>query len=97
MENHDEQILSSEIERDLANVSYFLPNVVCYTFTWTNFVLLYYQLHECIQGMRNGVSGGSLTSHQEVLLKRYHEIHFDYSTEFKNTSVREILFLFISY
>ena len=27
MENHDEQILSSEIERDLANVNYFLPNM----------------------------------------------------------------------
>jgi hypothetical protein len=25
---------------------------------------------------------------QEGLIKRYHEIHFDYSTEFKNTSVK---------
>lgn len=32
-------------------------------------------------------NGGSLSSHQEVLIKRYYEIHFDYSTEFKNTSV----------
>jgi hypothetical protein len=33
-------------------------------------------------------SGGSLlTSNQEAWIKRYYEIHFDYSTEFKNTSV----------
>lgn len=32
-------------------------------------------------------NGGSLSNHQEVLIKRYYEIHFDYSTEFKNTSV----------
>mmetsp|Transcript_13394 Transcript_13394/g.18349 ORF Transcript_13394/g.18349 Transcript_13394/m.18349 type:complete len:202 (-) Transcript_13394:311-916(-) len=62
IENHDEQVLASEIERDLAD------------------------LFECIQGMRNASGGGSLSNHQEVLLKRYHEIHFDYSTEFKNTS-----------
>eukprot|EP00388_Colpodella_angusta_P043274 GDKK01058989.1.p1 GENE.GDKK01058989.1~~GDKK01058989.1.p1 ORF type:complete len:156 (-),score=13.17 GDKK01058989.1:253-720(-) len=31
-------------------------------------------------------NGGSLSNHQEVLIKRYYEIHFDYSTEFKNTS-----------
>eukprot|EP01039_Chlorochromonas_danica_P005109 gene5109-5615_t len=43
------------------------------------------ELYECIQKMRQ-VSGGSLTSQQEVLIKRYYEIHFDYSTEFKNTS-----------
>lgn len=36
-------------------------------------------------------NGGSLTNHQEVLIKRYYEIHFDYSTEFKNTSVHQIL------
>ena len=41
--------------------------------------------------MRNASGGGSLSNHQEVLLKRYHEIHFDYSTEFKNTSVWLIL------
>lgn len=32
------------------------------------------------------VCGGSMTNQQEVLIKRYHEIHFDYGTEFKNTS-----------
>eukprot|EP01031_Cornospumella_fuschlensis_P030315 gene30315-36629_t len=42
-------------------------------------------LYEVIQKMRQ-VSAGSLTSQQEVLIKRYYEIHFDYSTEFKNTS-----------
>ena len=31
-------------------------------------------------------TNGNMTNHQEVLVKRYHEIHFDYSTEFKNTS-----------
>lgn len=60
IESNDEQILASEIERDLA------------------------ELYDCIQGMRQ--TNGSMTNHQEVLVKRYHEIHFDYSTEFKNTS-----------
>ena len=44
------------------------------------------QLNDCIQSMRQ-CNSGKLTSHQEVLIKRYHEIHFDYNTEFKNTSV----------
>lgn len=49
-----------------------------------------HELHECINGMRTcatkdgGVATGS--GHQEGLIKRYHEIHFDYSTEFKSTS-----------
>jgi Golgi SNAP receptor complex protein 1 len=49
-----------------------------------------HELSECINGMRGSVAkdGGALagSGHQEVLIKRYHEIHFDYSTEFKNTS-----------
>lgn len=38
--------------------------------------------------MRNCSSGSSSTpvNHQEVLIKRYHEIHFDYNAEFRNTS-----------
>mmetsp|Transcript_14734 Transcript_14734/g.24432 ORF Transcript_14734/g.24432 Transcript_14734/m.24432 type:complete len:235 (+) Transcript_14734:74-778(+) len=43
------------------------------------------ELYDCIQHMRS-CNGGSLSNHQEVLIKRYYEIHFDYSTEFKNTS-----------
>lgn len=48
-----------------------------------------HELLDCINGMRScsakdgGVAG---SGHQEVLIKRYHEIHFDYSTEFKSTS-----------
>lgn len=61
IESDDEQLLGSEIERDLS------------------------ELYDCIQNMRQS-NGTSLTSHQEVLIKRYYEIHFDYSTEFKNTS-----------
>ncbi|KAJ1404030.1 hypothetical protein B484DRAFT_404929 [Ochromonadaceae sp. CCMP2298] len=61
IESEDEQIVASEIERDLA------------------------ELYDCIQHMRS-CNGGSLTNHQEVMIKRYYEIHFDYSTEFKNTS-----------
>ena len=61
MENNEEQVLSVEIERELA------------------------ELNDCIQNMRQ-CNSGKLTSHQEVLIKRYHEIHFDYNTEFKNTS-----------
>ena len=49
------------------------------------------QLAECINQMRSTSNGNhSMSSpgghHQEVLIKRYHEIHFDYSTEFRNTS-----------
>ena len=38
--------------------------------------------------MRNSSSGSSSTpaSHREVLIKRYHEIHFDYNAEFRNNS-----------
>lgn len=39
-------------------------------------------------------NGGSLSNHQEVLIKRYYEIHFDYSTEFKNTSVGKSTYCF---
>ena len=48
------------------------------------------QLAECINQMRSTSNSGAMSSpgghHQEVLIKRYHEIHFDYSTEFRNTS-----------
>lgn len=45
-------------------------------------------LADCITNMRNCSSGSSSTpaNHQEVLIKRYHEIHFDYNAEFRNTS-----------
>lgn len=33
----------------------------------------------------------SLSNQQEVLIKRYYEIHFDFSNEFRNTSVRPFL------
>jgi Golgi SNAP receptor complex protein 1 len=41
------------------------------------------ELNDCIQVMRQQ---HHLSNHQEVMVKRYHEIHFDYSTEFKSTS-----------
>ena len=61
-------------------------------------------LADCITNMRNCSSGSSSTTpanHQEVLIKRYHEIHFDYSAEFRNTSTavnrkRESMELFAS-
>jgi hypothetical protein len=37
--------------------------------------------------MRQG-NGSILSSQQEAWIKRYYEIHFDYSTEFRNTAVR---------
>ena len=43
------------------------------------------ELSDCINSMRActaNISG----SHQNVLIKRYQEIHFDYNSEFKNTS-----------
>eukprot|EP00603_Paraphysomonas_imperforata_P005188 CAMPEP_0114427732 /NCGR_PEP_ID=MMETSP0103-20121206/8522_1 /TAXON_ID=37642 ORGANISM="Paraphysomonas imperforata, Strain PA2" /NCGR_SAMPLE_ID=MMETSP0103 /ASSEMBLY_ACC=CAM_ASM_000201 /LENGTH=228 /DNA_ID=CAMNT_0001596847 /DNA_START=83 /DNA_END=766 /DNA_ORIENTATION=+ len=52
-----------------------------------------HELAECIDGMRHctrssvgGADGGMSEHRQDVLIKRYQEIHFDYSTEFKNTS-----------
>ena len=33
----------------------------------------------------------SLSNQQEVLIKRYYEIHFDFSNEFRNTSVSAML------
>lgn len=68
VESNDEQELSSDIERDLNELS------------------------DCITSMRNCSSSASSTpaNHQEVLIKRYNEIHFDYSAEFRNTSVEFI-------
>lgn len=42
------------------------------------------ELSFIINGMRD--CSPSPVHHQEVLIKRYQEIHFDYNTEFKNTS-----------
>lgn len=33
------------------------------------------------------LNGAPLTNSQEAWIRRYYEIHFDYSTEFKNTAV----------
>jgi hypothetical protein len=89
IDNHDEQAVASEIERDLAEVLDFL---LAYTKPHVSDVFATIpQLYDCIQSMRS-CNGGSLSNHQEVLIKRYYEIHFDYSTEFKNTSVRPFLF-----
>lgn len=43
------------------------------------------ELYECIQSMRQSNSS-PLSNNQEAWIRRYYEIHFDYSTEFKNTS-----------
>eukprot|EP01041_Mallomonas_annulata_P004096 gene4096-8144_t len=45
------------------------------------------ELSDCIVCMReNNASSTNPAHHQEVLIKRYQEIHFDYNAEFKNTS-----------
>jgi len=73
VESKEEASLSSEIERDLNELSDCINNMRG-------------------QGAAGGGSGSSSSSssssigNHEVLIKRYHEIHFDYSTEFKNTS-----------
>lgn len=59
------------------------------------------ELSECINTMRTTSNEASAGSHEDVLIRRYHEIHFDYSTEFKNTSTtvnrkRESMDLFAS-
>jgi len=61
LEGHEEQNLSTEIERDLS------------------------ELYDCVQSMRQG-NGSTLLAQQEAWIKRYYEIHFDYSTEFRNIS-----------
>lgn len=71
------------------------------TLFWVNLHCMYCvalkQLSECIDGMRHcsrttlgGGDGGMSEHRQDVLIKRYQEIHFDYSTEFKNTSVSDM-------
>jgi hypothetical protein len=59
------------------------------------------ELAQCISSMRTASQEGVVGSHEDVLIRRYHEIHFDYSTEFKNTSTtvhrkRESMDLFAS-
>jgi len=44
------------------------------------------ELMECIQSMRKISHDKPSGPHEEGLIRRYHEIHFDYSSEFKNTS-----------
>jgi len=59
------------------------------------------ELSTCINSMRTAAQECSSGAHEDVLVRRYHEIHFDYSTEFKNTSAsvhrkRESMDLFAS-
>jgi len=49
------------------------------------------ELYDCIQRMKQG-NGVPLSNQQETWVKRYYEIHFDYSSEFRNTSVLSLLF-----
>ena len=63
---------------------------------WVRVCVYCLQLSECIDGMRHSDGGaagaGGMSEHrQDVLIQRYQEIHFDYSTEFKNTSVTHSL------
>lgn len=81
LENNEEQVLTSDIERDLGDVR---QQRLCYN---SLLLIIFAQLHECIQQMRQG-NGSILSSQQEAWIKRYYEIHFDYSTEFRNTAVR---------
>ncbi len=47
------------------------------------------ELSDCINSMRNSLTSSSAVpnQHQDALVKRYNEIHFDYSTEFRNIMV----------
>jgi len=55
------------------------------------------ELADCINNMRScpSTSSSAPVNHQESLIKRYHEIHFDYSAEFRNTSVSSPTPLFL--
>jgi Golgi SNAP receptor complex protein 1 len=44
------------------------------------------ELSECINNMKSINTQRPNSKHEEVLIRRYHEIHFDYSAEFKNTA-----------
>jgi hypothetical protein len=44
------------------------------------------ELQDCIQNMRKISQDKPSGPHEDGLIRRYHEIHFDYSSEFKNTS-----------
>jgi hypothetical protein len=90
LENREEQELGNDIERDLSEVSphhLFVPS------------LFLSQLSECIDAMRhcNQSSSHTLAHNQDILIKRYQEIHFDYSSEFKTTSVRDYTSFFPSH
>jgi hypothetical protein len=59
------------------------------------------ELLECINNMRTASNEASAGSNEDILVRRHHEIHFDYSTEFKNISAtvhrkRESMDLFAS-
>ncbi len=45
------------------------------------------EMYECINSMKNiSQSRSHRSNHEDVLIRRYHEIHYDYSLEYKNTS-----------
>jgi hypothetical protein len=48
------------------------------------------ELSQCINGLRQCQSLKT-SPHQEALIKRYQEIHYDYTSEYKNTSVRNYI------
>ena len=48
------------------------------------------ELHSCIERMRSSIQSNiqsPSTHQQEVIVKRFSEIHYDYLSEFKSTSV----------
>eukprot|EP00605_Chrysophyceae_sp_TOSAG23-4_P000196 GSChrysophyteH1.ASY1.ANO1.232.1 assembled CDS len=44
------------------------------------------ELQECINNMREIAQDKPSGPHEEILIRRYHEIHFDYSSEYRSTS-----------
>ena len=92
IESKEEQELAADIDQDLNAVRRGAPGpfrLISSHFLPLSLPLLL-QLAECINQMRSTSNSGAMSSpgghHHEVLIKRYHEIHFDYSTEFRNTS-----------
>ena len=52
------------------------------------------ELSTCIDRMRSSIQSSiqsPSTHQQEVIVKRFSEIHYDYLSEFKSTSVRNLL------
>lgn len=75
-----EALIVTEIERDLSELAECISSMRLAVNTGNG------------ASSASGTSGGggaaaSLQHHQESLIKRYHEIHFDFAEEFKNISV----------